>query len=84
MPDEGRTIAWVHDQLRRLDCREITLTAKPSAADGLFTRGDRSLRLPLSLAHRVLFPLLTRSGDEVVWMALARTSARLNSQDRER
>ena len=72
MPESGRTIAWILDQLKRLDCGEITLTAQPGARDGLFTRGDESLRLRLSLAHRVLFPLLTRSGDEVVWMALLR------------
>ncbi len=70
MREEDRTIAWIHDQFQRLDCREITLTAQTGSGYGRFTRGDQALRLPLPLAHRVLFPLLTRSGDEVVWAAL--------------
>jgi hypothetical protein len=70
MPDEDRTIAWIHEQLRRLGCREIMLTVQTGTGTGLFTRGERAITLSLDLAHRSLFPLLTRCGDEIAWKSL--------------
>ena len=70
MLDKERLISGLHDQLGRLSCREIEMTASTDCLDGLFHRNGQTIQLPLSIALRRLFPLLARSGDELVWRVL--------------
>ena len=81
MDESGPTIARIHDQFTRLYCSEIHFSAAVGCVDGLFHRGEESVRLPLQLAHRALFVLLSHSGDDLAWRALKAARAAQDSTE---
>ena len=74
-------IVRIHDQFTRLCCSEVQLSAAVGCADGLFHRGEESVQLPLKLAHRALFVLLSHAGDDLAWRALKGARAAQDSTE---
>ena len=71
MRRRDKLIAWIHEELCRIGCREIRFTGAGGAVDGVFSRDGRTVVMPLELAHRTLFVVPSYSGDDAAWASLA-------------
>ena len=70
MSDASQSSAGIHDELGRLDCREISISNQPGFHQALVTRGGQSFYLQLDLVRNALVTLKSSLGDTAVWNSL--------------